>query len=342
MSEAPARRATSRSPSAPESTVVAEFIPDATEGDGVPVRGRARARVHQAPAESQAYEYLPITQRGRPDRQPPRAARGAERHRRSRDAEWERFFTEKIAGANEGIVEKTVAHPGGPRPAPQARRRHDQEHHADRQEEHPQQPAAGHQPVRGRPGRRRRQARQPLRRDRARQRPAAGARRAEAPRRRHPRGVQPDRPLPARQLLGGLGSVRVRPALRDQQRHADEVLLEHDPPPAPRRGSRRRSGRARRRNSFEFTSWWADATNKPIQDLTGFTQTFFAKHTLLNILTRYCVLDRRPDAAGDAAVPDRRRPSGSCSGSRSRPTTSSSARSRPAATSGTPPARARR
>ncbi len=43
-------------------------------------------------------------------------------------------------------------------------------------------------------------------------------------------------------------------------------------------------------NSFEFTSWWADATNRPIQDLTAFTKTFFAKHTLLNILTRYCVL----------------------------------------------------
>lgn len=43
-------------------------------------------------------------------------------------------------------------------------------------------------------------------------------------------------------------------------------------------------------NSFEFTSWWADATNRPIQELTAFTKTFFAKHTLLNILTRYCVL----------------------------------------------------
>ena len=43
-------------------------------------------------------------------------------------------------------------------------------------------------------------------------------------------------------------------------------------------------------NSFEFTSWWADASNRPIQDLTGFTKTFFAKHTLLNILTKYCVL----------------------------------------------------
>jgi type I restriction enzyme R subunit len=43
-------------------------------------------------------------------------------------------------------------------------------------------------------------------------------------------------------------------------------------------------------NTFEFTSWWADATNKPIQDLSGFTRTFFAKHALLAILTRYCVL----------------------------------------------------
>ncbi|WP_404446200.1 type I restriction endonuclease subunit R [Microbacterium marinum] len=43
-------------------------------------------------------------------------------------------------------------------------------------------------------------------------------------------------------------------------------------------------------NSFEFTSWWADAQNKPITELTSFAKTFFAKHTLLNILTRYCVL----------------------------------------------------
>ena len=42
-------------------------------------------------------------------------------------------------------------------------------------------------------------------------------------------------------------------------------------------------------NSFEFTSWWADARNKIIPDLIDFTRTFFAKHTLLNILTKYCV-----------------------------------------------------
>lgn len=42
-------------------------------------------------------------------------------------------------------------------------------------------------------------------------------------------------------------------------------------------------------HSFEFTSYWADGTNRTIADLVDFTKTFFAKHTILNILTRYCV-----------------------------------------------------
>lgn len=42
-------------------------------------------------------------------------------------------------------------------------------------------------------------------------------------------------------------------------------------------------------NSYEFTSWWADATNHPITDLMDFCCTFFAKHTLLNLLTKYSV-----------------------------------------------------
>lgn len=42
-------------------------------------------------------------------------------------------------------------------------------------------------------------------------------------------------------------------------------------------------------NSFEFTSFWADANNRIIPDLVDFTKTFFCKHTILNILTRYCV-----------------------------------------------------
>lgn len=42
-------------------------------------------------------------------------------------------------------------------------------------------------------------------------------------------------------------------------------------------------------NSFEFTSYWADANNHPIPDLIDFTKTFFSKHTILNILTKYCI-----------------------------------------------------
>ena len=42
-------------------------------------------------------------------------------------------------------------------------------------------------------------------------------------------------------------------------------------------------------NSFEFTSFWADGNNKVIADLIDFTKTFLAKHTILNVLVRYCV-----------------------------------------------------
>jgi type I restriction enzyme R subunit len=61
-----------------------------------------------------------------------------------------------------------------------------------------------------------------------------------------------------------------------RRRHLDEA-----------RGAKRASKTS---DSFEFTSWWADARNQPIQDLPAFAKTFFAKHTLLNILTQYCVL----------------------------------------------------
>lgn len=42
-------------------------------------------------------------------------------------------------------------------------------------------------------------------------------------------------------------------------------------------------------NTFEFTSYWADQNNTPIIDLIDFAKTFFSKHTILNILTKYCV-----------------------------------------------------
>lgn len=51
----------------------------------------------------------------------------------------------------------------------------------------------------------------------------------------------------------------------------------------------RKKRRKKTSNSFEFTSYWADSNNKIIPDLVDFTKTFFAKYTILNILTRYCV-----------------------------------------------------
>ncbi len=60
-----------------------------------------------------------------------------------------------------------------------------------------------------------------------------------------------------------------------------------------RRDSRHRGEgevlRVKTSNSYEFTNYWADATNTPITDLVDFTATFFSRHTLLSVLTRYCV-----------------------------------------------------
>ncbi|MBR3618202.1 MAG: type I restriction endonuclease subunit R [Bacteroidaceae bacterium] len=44
-------------------------------------------------------------------------------------------------------------------------------------------------------------------------------------------------------------------------------------------------------NTFEFTSYWTDQQNTLLTDLRDFTTTFFAKHTILNILTKYCVFN---------------------------------------------------
>ena len=58
---------------------------------------------------------------------------------------------------------------------------------------------------------------------------------------------------------------------------------------AIRESARGKTKKQKTSNSFEFTSFWADANNKVIPDLIDFTRTFFAKHTLLNVLTKYCV-----------------------------------------------------
>lgn len=51
----------------------------------------------------------------------------------------------------------------------------------------------------------------------------------------------------------------------------------------------KKAGKQQTSHSFEFTSYWADRENKTIRDLVDFTATFFAKHTLLNVLTKYCI-----------------------------------------------------
>ncbi len=55
-------------------------------------------------------------------------------------------------------------------------------------------------------------------------------------------------------------------------------------------GSGGRPGKTRTCNSYEFTSYWSDAANNILADLEDFTATFFSRHTLLNVLTRFCVL----------------------------------------------------
>ncbi len=42
-------------------------------------------------------------------------------------------------------------------------------------------------------------------------------------------------------------------------------------------------------NSYSFTTNWADGTNKRIKDLVDFTNSFFRRENVLNILTKYCV-----------------------------------------------------
>lgn len=54
--------------------------------------------------------------------------------------------------------------------------------------------------------------------------------------------------------------------------------------------SKKQRAKQQTSHSFEFTSYWADQQNQVINDLDDFTATFFSRHTLLNILTRYCIL----------------------------------------------------
>ena len=58
---------------------------------------------------------------------------------------------------------------------------------------------------------------------------------------------------------------------------------------AEKEHEKRGASKTKTSNSFEFTCFWADANNRVIPDLIDFTKTFFAKHTILNILAKYCI-----------------------------------------------------
>ena len=267
-----------------ESTVVAEFIPDPSQDGGYQSEAELEA-AFIAQLQAQAYEYLPLTSAAKVEanlRAQLETLNGFE----FTDGEWERFFTDSVAGRNDGIVEKT----------------------ARIQEDHVQV----------------------LRRDdesfknvRLIDKTNIHNNRLQVINQYEVQGGYANR-YDVTILVNGLPLVHVelkrrgvdiREAFNQINRYqrdsfwADSGLFEyvqlfvisngtltkyysnttratHVAESTGQRKSRRLTS-----NSFAFTSWWADATNRPIQDLPGFSRTFFAKRTLLNILTRYCVFD---------------------------------------------------
>lgn len=267
-----------------ESTVVAEFLPD----------GRVREESYQSEAalesafirqlQAQAYEYLTLTSEQELVANLRRQL-GALNKIEFTDAEWERFFGEKIAGANDGIVEKT----------------------ARIQEDHVQV----------------------LKRDDGSSKNIQlidkqniHNNRLQVINQYEVEGARANK-YDVTVLVNGLPMVHIelkrrgvdiREAFNQIDRYqrdsfwAGSGLFEYVQLFVISNGTltkyysntvrdghlaEQRSKRSRRKtsNSFSFTSWWADAKNRPIAELADFAKTFFARHTLLNILTKYCVFD---------------------------------------------------
>ncbi len=265
-----------------ESTVVAEFVADPSQETGYQSEAELE-RAFIGLLREQAYEYLPLnSEEGLIAnlRVQLEALNGIE----FSDAEWERFFTERIAGAKDGPVEKTIRLQG----------------------DHVQL----------------------LRRDDGSTKNVAlidktniHNNRLQVINQYEVTGAYANR-YDVTVLVNGLPMVHIeikrrgvdiREAFNQIDRYqrdsfwAGSGLFEYaqlfvitngtltkyysNTVRTQHLGERAGAKRARKTsNSFAFTSWWADATNKPIEDLAGFAKTFFAKHTLLNVLTRYCVL----------------------------------------------------
>ena len=267
-----------------ESTVVAEFVPEYAVREAAYQSEAALERDFIAQLQRQAYEYLPITSEAELVANLRRQLEALNKIEFS-DAEWQSFFNEKITSANDGIIEKT----------------------ARIQEDHIQV----------------------LKRDDGStkniyliDKQHIHNNRLQVINQYEIEGARANR-YDVTVLVNGLPMVHIelkrrgvdiREAFNQINRYqrdsfwAGSGLFEYvqlfiisngtltkyysntvrDGHLAEQKAKR---SRTKTSNSFSFTSWWADAKNRPITELAGFTKTFFAKHTLLNVLTRYCVFD---------------------------------------------------
>ena len=265
-----------------ESTVVAEFLPDGNRETGYQSEAELERKFIEQ-LQSQAYEYLAFTIEEELITNLRRQLEKLNRFQFS-DSEWERFFTTKISGVNDGIIEKTV------------RVQEDSVQLLDRDD-------GTFKNIRL------------IDKERIHNNTLQVINQYESIGKRVNR-------YDVTVLVNGLPMVHVelkrrgvdiRQAFNQINRYqrdsfwAGSGLFEYVQLFVISNGTltkyysntvrgghlkeRRNSSRQKTSNSFSFTTWWADSKNKRIADLTGFTQTFFAKHTLLNILTRYCVFD---------------------------------------------------
>jgi type I restriction enzyme R subunit len=105
VSESQARRYDAIAVSS-ESTVVAEWVPDTAAEAGYQAEAELERELIEL-LQSQAYEYLRITSEADLVENL-RVQLEALNQIRFSQAEWGRFFSERIAGARDGITEKTV------------------------------------------------------------------------------------------------------------------------------------------------------------------------------------------------------------------------------------------
>lgn len=294
MSDAPARAFDPIAVSS-ESTVVAEYVHDPSQADAYQSESALEKEVIRL-LEGQAYDYLRITSEADLVANLRVQLEKVNRVTFS-DAEWERFFTTKVAGANDGIVEKTAR---VQEDHVQILRRDDGTTKnialIDKTNIHNNQLQVINQYEIGRDGG---------------DTVDGGARYAN----RYDVTVLVNG-LPMVHIELKRRGVDIREAFNQINRYqrdsfwAGSGLFEYvqlfvisngtltkyysnstrNRHLAEQKKSGRTSKGRKTSNSFEFTSWWADANNKPITELTAFVKTFFAKHSLLNILTKYCVL----------------------------------------------------